>query len=200
MPIIKVKREDILSPDEVEQFIQKSKTKKNKCLIALLYLLGARVSEVLMMKRKHIAYNKDEDLLYFDMGILKRRKSVIPFRHKIPINAHARFIPYIIEYINEIKDSERLLFRSPIKEEDVPMHRSTAWKIVSNASAINVDGESKPRAWCHLFRHTRATELKEAGAGALEMMVWMGWKDTRPAVKYVHRSIKMIKKLGMEMK
>lgn len=196
MPKIKVKREDILSEDEVEQFINKAKTPRDKCLIALLYLLGARVSEILLIKRRHIAYNKDEGLLYFDMGILKRRKSVLPYRHKIPINAHARFVPYIIEYINRITDGDRLLFRSPVKDENVPMHRTTAWKIVSKASSI----ENKPSAWCHLFRHTRATMLKEQGAGGLEMMIWMGWKDSRPAEKYVHRSVKLIKKFGKDVK
>jgi len=187
MPLVKKKRNDILSVYEVKDMIEKANHEYMRCIISLLYLYGMRISEVLSLKKEDIRF--DEYYLYCRIRVSKRqRKSKseqIPYRHTIPVNVKHQFIHYIIDHWYNI-DEGNYLFESRINSNEHIDRRTVALYLERLNKSV----------YPHLFRHTRATRLAEAGASASQLQAWFGWSDMRPATVYVHQNIKMIRKLG----
>lgn len=176
MPKIKGVREDILSEEEVLSMIDRCVELEEKSLISLLFLSGARISEILSLKKKD--FWTDGNHLMIRIPSLKR-KEVIPYKHTLflPLNRD----PYISHIIYQVKSIE---FSS---QKVWSYSRNRAWRLIKR-----LDKES----WLHLFRHTRATLLAEKGATEAQLCAWFGWVDGRPAKNYVQRSEKIAKTLA----
>lgn len=176
MPKIKGMRDDVLSEEEVMEMINKCDSLEEKSLISILYLSGARISEILSLKKKD--FWTDDNHLMIRIPSLKR-KEVIPYKHTLflPLNKD----PYISHIIYQVKSIEFA------NQKVWSYSRNYAWRIIKR-----LDNNS----WLHLFRHTRATLLAEKGATEAQLCAWFGWVDGRPAKNYVQRSEKMAKTLS----
>jgi integrase len=196
MPEIKVQRDDVLSPKEVWDMIDRASDPMHKCLIAMLYLYGMRISEALTLKKESLWIDKENKYLHCKVKVQKRtkrkdgkeKKVAIPYVHTVFVPANNDFALVIIEHWKTVKENH-WVFQSP-KYEDTHYLRQSAWKMLKKLN---------PDCWCHLFRHTRVTRLAEGGGEPYQIMAWGGWKDIRSVQNYIYRSPKLIKKLADEI-
>jgi len=181
VPKIKIKREP-MARDEVAEMISKAQSQRDRVLIALLYLTGARVSEVLSLRKKDIIV--EENMIRIRMPARKRReRGPLIFRHILPISKTAPFIEEVLIYIQKLDDDNHLF--SGYKS---PMTRVRAWQIIK---------ELNQNTFPHFFRHTRLSKLSEAGADPFQLRDWSGRK-TIPW-EYVERSPAKLKSLGRRL-
>ena len=179
---ITTEREDDVMPySEVEFMIDSTNDMKMRSLIAFLYLTGCRISEALAMKREKIWF--DDEFMVVDVKVLKRKN----FSHIIKISNKAPFITNIIKWLNTLQLKDKIWHFSDNKNSA----RVMAWRELKKINS---------KTWPHLFRHTRMTNLAMMGATDVQLMVWAGWSDSRPAGVYVARSASMIEGLGRKLK
>lgn len=178
-----------------------------QCMLALLWIFGRRITEILMLKRKNIKL--EGDTLVVQFRTLKRRKDKTELYEKAITLSHP-YAHYIVEYIERIKDSERYVFpgksepREFASKATVPrtkelktyhyervehgfMSAQKAWMTVKFLN---------PFAFCHLFRHTLATYIARRGYNEDQLMAWFDWTTSRVAHGYVSRGKKMVEDLS----
>lgn len=179
MPEYKFKRKDILRPEEVQELIDNLGDPKDKGLVALMYLFGARPCEIFDVQTKDI-YVEDEKLyIRFRTRKKKRRSDMIITTRKPFCFISDRFTKYIIDYIRG-RDSEEYVFRTGNTE-------------ASQTVIINRRLKAHNPAICqYLFRHSRNTLIAENGGTESQLVVWNGWADGRPAKHYVHATQKLM--------
>lgn len=150
-------------------------------LIAVMWRSGARVSEILAIKKKDIKLT--QDYLYINFRTLKRRKELyrnLPF--KLYDDKDKNFFNrLIIEHTKKI-EANHLVWE---------MHRDTAH---SRIKKLN------PNAFPNLFRHSLNTILADNGMSDSQLKQWNGWaeKSNMPA-QYVNQSQIRLKPISMIM-
>ncbi|HKL23386.1 MAG TPA: tyrosine-type recombinase/integrase [Candidatus Nanoarchaeia archaeon] len=161
---IPTQRNDAMTRSEINKMFMKSQSAMIKGIMAVMLMTGSRISEVLMLRGKDIT--TDEEYIYFNCYILKKRNGIERIIKKIP-KTHD-YLKYFKEYVNS----------KAIKEENLvfPTSREYVWKKVKQ-----LNPESSP----HMFRHTIATYLGEK-LDIFTLQKWMGWSNLNMAVKYVH--------------
>lgn len=164
--------EEVISMNEVKYMIYNANRRDVKVLIALLYLLGARISEVLLMKKKHFKIVGDKVMI--KKKVLKREYYV----HTVPLSLGCPFIKSILKYVAELDDDNEKLFC---------FNRISAWRYLKK---IN------PRVFPHLFRHSKGTRLAEAGATEYQIQTFFGMKDSRTPSRYIRTSSKLVEPLA----
>lgn len=174
------KREDITTQEEIQTSLDKTTIPLLRAILVFLYLYGARITEVLNLKRKRIRW--DPKYIYAEVGVLKRRDSAVgPYKmvpHILRVHRKAPFIGILLEYLEGIQDGERLVF--PVSRQWV----HTKFKILN------------PFLSPHVLRHDRLFKLALAGASEYELMDWAGWSDTRPAGSYIRATGRLASKLS----
>ena len=186
MPKIKTKRDDILRPKEVEEML-KSATLEPwlQCLVALLWLFGKRISEIIKLQRKDLWI--EDNYLYVRFTVSKKasRKALAvpkPFLKRKTVK-HP-YVKYVISYLQEIKKEEAYVFAS----------QRSSYGYISRQHAYNKIKELNPKAWCHLFRESLATSMAEHGATEEELLHWFDWDRVDTAHEYVKRGTKLTEK------
>ena len=171
--------EEIPTLNELEQTIENIPNLRDRALCSLLYLTGARVSEIVRrFKVKEISVEKDGERLFyvFNIYIEKRReKKDIYRRVGIPYDKNKMFIDNIYNYIKKyrLKDTDNLF----------DIHRRTVHRIVKKHFGF------RP----HFLRHTRATHLTTLyGLSAQELQNYIGWSDIRTTAIYTHLNWKNV--------
>ena len=171
-------QKEIPSRGQLLHTIKKVKTRnttRDRALIALEYLTGARVSELLQVKRIQIekVYKINSDFIQINnVPTLKRRKPMIR-TVLIPVLREKDYLLVVLEYVNRL-DAEQILF---------PMTRQRAWQIVhDNTGYFN-----------HFFRHIRATHLTtDYGFTAQQLRQFFGWASSSMADNYSHLNMEDI--------
>ena len=180
----------------------KFSTKMISALMAFLWLFGKREIEILTLKKPDVYW--DEKFLYTRFHVRKKKKrkqQAVPFTYLKKITLTNPYVHYILSWVTEIGTNEYIFpGRSRPKKKIIKMPKKTyeyemkesgylspemAWKIIK---FIN------PQAWCHLFRHSVATQMAEEGATEDELMSWFDWDRADTAHKYVSRGTKLIEK------
>ena len=228
MPKIKTKREDVLRNNEVDEMLQKLSGKDvirgeyettlhdkpitqtfnipcrmTECLIALLWLFGKRIREVLKLKRKDVWARGNS--LYVRFHVLKKKSredEAIPKRYLKRITLENPYTKYVLGYVKAIKDPETYLFhgRSKDRVRKVKMKKKVYVYHLKNEGMMSPEKAWKiikflnPKAWCHLFRHSIATQMAEEGATEDELMDWFDWSRSDTAHDYVKRGPRLIEK------
>jgi len=145
--------------------ISRCKCLRDKALIATIFLLEARKSEVLEIRKDMI--HREDDFLIFDVPIKKRKKKLI---RKIPVPLDDPFTKYIVEYLKHCKGK---LF-------DLTPQR--VWQITKSL------GFSP-----HELRHSRLTEIASFLPSDIDLYRVAGWKLPGMAEVYVHLRYKHLK-------
>lgn len=193
--------------------VSKRKALRDKALIALLYLTGARIEEITGMKdingqyvvaplkRSQIDYDFDNPsfALVKEMPVLKRRadlkvdidKKVVLLTPKrnVPINTvfESDYWGYVQRYLNLFDSVAQHKESIGQLHEDYLFKISPehCWRIVNKSTGM----------FCHLFRHTRASHLVEYyGFGDSELRTFFGWATGAMAATYVHLNVENIMK------
>lgn len=177
MPEIKTLRDDILRRPEIDAMLELASSKMVAALIAVLWLFGKRISEVLKLRRRDV-WVKGE-YFYARFTVLKK-----PGRKERPIEKHYLkriktnhpYVKYVLACIPaELSPDDRLF----------PIGRTKAWRLLKK---IN------PNVYPHFFRESLATSMAEQGASVFELMHWFDWDRAQTAVKYVKRGTKLTEK------
>jgi integrase len=203
-PRIKTVRSDILRGNEIEAMINQAGLTYDlsiQCLIALLWLFGKRISEVIALKRKDI-YVKN-DMLYVRFTVLKKKKiglrrdrEVKPWLETIKkqylknITLEHSFTKYVLQYIEEPRFYKEEGYKKTLNEEALlfpGMYRTKAWRYIKHLD---------PKAWLHLFRESLATTWAEEGSTEEDLMHWFDWDRISTAHEYVKRGTKLIEHMA----
>jgi len=146
---------------------------KIKQIVCLLYASGARVSELIKIKKTDInlqMINKKQYLIIRHEVLKKRGKTQYV---QAPVSLQEQWL---------IEPIQSLVKNSPT-DTLVPLHRATVYRKVLKATGINPHG----------FRKLRATHLsKYHGFREAQLVKFFGWQDFRPASVYVKANLEDI--------
>jgi len=148
-----------------------------KCFLALLSDTGARISEILNIERKNVNLETKEILL----TQTKTKEDRIVYL------SNAVGVPAVNKMMKIKHDHKYLLHNSdknrPANYDDIRY----ILRIVKNALGLK-------KLHPHMFRHTTATTLVEAGADIASVMQILGHRNIKTTERYLHVSTKHVKK------
>jgi len=213
MPKVKIDRTDILRKPEVDAMLENARNvymgERLQCIIALAWIFGKRIREILRLKREDVW--TDDKFLYVRFTVSKKRGKARQPVHSMyvkKIRLDHPYVPYVLNWVNRIK--EGYIFPSYTKPRKVRV--KARWKgkdgevkekwyeyeweggHLSDARARQLIKQVNPQAWWHFFRESLATQMAEMGATEEELMHWFDWSDPRVAHEYVKRGTKLIEK------
>jgi len=153
---------EILSLREISAIVENLPSFRDKLLVLLLYESGARIGEILNLRRGDVTFD--------EYGAKLRLKGKTGTRY-IRVVKTARFLEAWVE----LNKSDRLF----------ELSNQRVCQILKEAAK---KAGIKKRVHPHLFRHTRATHLAKYLTEP-ELKVYFGWsKDSRMPAIYVHLS------------
>ncbi len=166
MPKKTLRRDQILTVEDIEKMIGISKDLMEKAFLAFLFESGARINEILPVRVKYIQYDGKNRMIITIYGT----KAGEDFR-RIPCVFSDQ---YIRNYLEICKPADRLF----------PIAYNTSWKLVKRLGVqAGIDKPLSP----HKFRHARATDLalrKNPEAFTKKMLGWVD--DSRMIARYTH--------------
>lgn len=170
--------EELLTQEEIKKLINTTSNLKYKLLVSLLYESGARISEILDLKLKHISFEKDKPIV----KLLVNGKTGT---RRIPIYAA---VPYLRKYLNEAhidkNNGDCFLFYA----KNTPLKRIDYNTIRLRLRWIKKKGEIKKAINPHIFRHSRASYLANFLTEA-QMKHYFGWtQSSKMCQTYIHMS------------
>jgi len=163
IPVKKNEMVEILSKEQVERLINACGAVGGlelKTLVALTYETGARVGEILSLRKRDIVFDEYGARLFIKVS--KSEKRVVR------LFLYAKLLSIYLETLGEIGDDE-LIFKHNYNTFLIKLRK--AWKLA---------GLPEIKKKFHVLRHTRATEfLKERVLTEKEMMIWFGWRTRK---------------------
>jgi len=150
---------------------------RDRALLALLYLTGGRISEVLRLRKSQFDFVDPNFIIIKDMIVVKRKKSVVtregyPIREvALPLKGRlAAFTELVVKYLDLLDEDEKLF----------KFTRQRAWQIV-----YYITGK-----WNHYFRSQAESYLgryvfRRDPVGLAE---YMGIKNMQTLREYVKTS------------
>jgi len=136
--------------------------RRDRCLMALLFLTAGRISEVLSLVREQFDFQADPNFIIIrNMILVKRLKTrkgkpvkhtTSPIRDEVALPLHgplSKFTRLVEDYVLSISDPKAKLF---------PFSRRRAWQIVKHTTSDLVwkdfrgKGKDVKGAWPHWFR------------------------------------------------
>jgi integrase len=190
---------DIISEQEIERIINAAEGLPQKALIAMLYLTGARPSEVCLSYQRLTIWNKElqkierviyeggrTGLLIKDIKIEGRDVSItLPIRKKrTKVRSEHTLVfskkktPYI-NLILEYQADKRKKFGEEDPLFDFTTRTAQRW-IKTIDTRLELNG-----LICKLFRNTRLTKISKLAQTEEEIRQWAGHADTRSLGKYI---------------
>ena len=134
MPIVKVKREDILREDEFNGMLNKLEgkytiigeykttlhgkpivqkfhidCKQIQCLLCLLWIFGKRIQEILLLRRKDL-YTEGGFLFVGFIVLKKKKRKPVQERYIKRITLEHPYTHYILDYMSSINDPKEYMF------------------------------------------------------------------------------------------
>lgn len=170
---------DILTLEEVNEFIATIPNLKHKACVALLYSAGLRVSEM-----RHLRY---EDISRKDMRIYIRPSKSRSDRYAI-LSKNA--LDILTKYWLSFGRPKEWLF--PGLKADQPIVSFTVSRFITDH--CHFLGWDKP-VTAHMLRHSFSTHLYEQGYDLLTIQKLLGHKSASSSLVYVHLGTKTMKAL-----
>jgi len=172
----KVQASDILTEDEVHKLIDVAEYTRDKCFVAMLYELGARVSEIGNLRYGDITKDK------FGYVVDLSGKT----GHRTPLLITSS--PYITAWLNEhpTKKSESPLWvMIGSRDKEKKMVYGTLRALIKR---LVKKTEIKKRVHPHLFRHSRVTHaLANGEMSEAQAEIYFGWiPGTKMMAEYSH--------------
>jgi len=165
-----MKREkQALTPAQVNALVNAAETLRDKAFIAVLYLTGARVSEVARVLATE-NFARSSTHLIVRVPTLKNRRQ--PFRH-VPLPIEDPLTQTVLAYLQQASRTEPLW----------PFSRQYAHRLLKRLGRRIGVADLHP----HMLRHTRLTHAAVYGdLHEFDLMRFAGWSGPEPARTYVH--------------
>ena len=187
--IFKIKQSEavitIIPDAHIELLMNRLQNSRDKLILKILYLTGARIGEVLDLKIENIPYpNLDETF-----GVLKNIKSKGKYRNL--------FIPMkLIEEIDSFIINERALIDTEHSYLFVALQKQNLGHPLTYRSIYDIFDRAKKKAGLkfnfHDIRHTFVTHLAEMGMDVSIISIIAGHKHIQTTEKYTHLSDRYI--------
>ena len=167
-----------MSVSEVERLLSAIDNLKHRCILALIYASGLRVSELINLKITDI--HSERGLIHIRDGKgHKDRYSLLP----------KSLIPQLRQYYKEWKPGQ-FLFEGPTL--DSKYSSSSIRKIMQRAlKKAKVNSNATP----HTLRHSFATHLLESGTNLRYIQELLGHQSSKTTEIYTHISQKNIENI-----
>lgn len=169
-----------ISPDKIFELIQNGKRwpyktkqefyeKRDKALLALIYLSGGRVNEVLRVEKKQFGFSDEDFILIHEFRISKRKertieKEGIP-RIVVPLPRTDKFKKFTDLILDYYEVAPEHLFK---------IGRKRAWAIIKHMTG----------KWCHYFRSQRLSYLVNRLRSATVASKIVGIKNPQTITHY----------------
>lgn len=169
----------MLEPLDVVEILKKAECDRDACLVALLYLSGRRVQEILALQKKDFSFSNPERVSFktfnekcfkpYRVGrfsIMKKGQYtlrwkgwVIPYNTRYYEAINPQYSPqglsglllnhFVVDYLAKLKDDEYLF--AP--------HRDYGRLYLNQSRAYQIIRKMDERLWLHAFRHINFTRL-----------------------------------------
>jgi integrase len=178
LPQYKKDEKKEINETELRKMMEKAPTTQ-KVAVALLYITGARPTELLALKKKDFIILEGE--LRIKLETLKRGWA----RILIFDRAETPFVnELIIPYVNRLKEEESDIFGF---KTDARL-RQIVYRLSNNTLTS------------YTFRHNRMAKLADLGMSPYELMAWKGSRTMDSVIPYVIRSGQTIEKFKNKIK
>jgi len=157
-----------LTQEELKKLLRNVTSKRDKALILLAYSYGLRASEVGLLRREDI----DFDRLKIRIQRLKGSiSSECPLRPEVATALKS--------YLRTRKDNSSILFPS---KRGLPINRRTLDYLMKKYGERV--GIPKEKRHFHVLKHSIATHLLDAGADIMFVKDWLGHKNIQNTIVY----------------
>lgn len=175
----------ILEPNEIKEICDRATCSRDECLVALLYLTGRRIGEVLPLQKKDFKYDQEKNVVSFKCRNEKtyrfkrigkytiqvvKTKRVYDEREKVWRSYSSIWYEQIEPMFSTIGPSGRLLARfvldhlDSLQDEDsyvfAPI-RKVYYDHIKRSQAYKIVRKLDERLWLHALRHMDFTRLYE---------------------------------------
>lgn len=146
----------VVGCDEIKKYIDSTDDKEMKILIALAWLFGARLSELLSLKKKDFEINKEEDSLYINIITLKTKDKRM---RKIVLSlSKDKFVSdLIVPYVQSIENGDSKLFSRKKRTYQLKMKKLNELLHGSNTNNYITFHYLRHSAITHLARNCSAS-------------------------------------------
>lgn len=148
-----------------------------KCFLALLSDTGARINEIMMIEKRNVCLERREILLTHTKTNDDR---IVYLSEKVGLPA--------VQKMLSIKHTHKFLLHN-IERNRPANYDDIRYILKLTKKQLNI-----PKLHPHMFRHTTATTLIEAGADIASIMSILGHKNIQTTERYLHVSKKHVKK------
>lgn len=160
--------------------------RRDRLMISILFNTGVRVSELVSIKIKDITINKNGTGLIRVIG--KGRKE-----RTIPLWKSTQ--SYLADYMAETRCSDDdYLFKSKQGENLTRSGVTYRLDCLVKKAAFHCPSLLKKRVTPHVFRHTTAMHLLEAGVDISTIAIWLGHESIETTHKYMVADIRLKEK------
>lgn len=178
MPKYSFKIDELLFEEEVRNMYNRADSEVKRVLLSLLWITGARPTEVIMLKREDIRFNQDKleiTLKTLKLGgdgqkfIVRDRTLVFDRPREIEANI---YLETIVDYVKMIPPETRVI------------KYTTRWaeKVVNRLSEMTLGKKLSP----YHFRHSVMTWLARHGASIDQLMYFKGARSYDSVKPYIH--------------
>jgi integrase len=154
----------VVSASDVEKLVQAAQSPLDKAAMSILFDLGARIEEFL-----NITVN---DVIKTEKGYKVQINFSKTFARTLPLD---KSIPHLEEWLNiHPKHIPQLIPRS--YNQSLDRLKQLGNKVIG----VNINNQ--------IIRHSKATQLAQAGVGRYQMCEWMGWAmSSKMPDRYIRR-------------
>ncbi len=181
---------EIVTKEKIQKYLDIAEEEDFKVLLALAWLTGARISELLALKRRDVIIDEETKTISFKLITLKQKKISL---RELPFSFDDPFIGMIIEYVKKIDDEYAKLF-----DYSKRYYQKELEKI--NKELYGDDEENKSE-WItfHYLRHSLITYLaRELNATPYEIKSWTGHKSSAFEEYIIQKAVERFKgKMGL---
>lgn len=171
----------VYTVDEIMPYIKNANGNRMKILIALAFLTGARISEMLALRKKDFLVINDE--LRIVMKTLKRKGD---YKRELIFSINDDpFIKGIMKFVDGLRKAETVLF---------PMTKRTYQARLLKLNRLIHGENTRKYIIFHQLRHSAITYLaRDLRASAWEIASWTGHKSTAYEEYMIHGAAKRFK-------
>ena len=156
----------IASQHDVEKMLERATTDRDRFIVSVLYLTGARPSEILELKKGDIYEDESYIKIRLVTKKLGRSKGFTIRERTLEIDFNAPFLKHVTNWHNT-SPNELLI---DITTDNL---RQKIYQLSNN------------KLCPYHFRHSRLTKLSRNGASLDELMYWKGSKDLKSVSEYL---------------
>lgn len=175
----------VLSQDEVQRMFDVCENTKHKVILALLYSMGLRVSELINLKWAHI----DRSRMIVNIVQAKGNKD-----RQCPLDE--TLIPLLEKYCKEYKLQKSIYVLTG--QNDAPQY--SAKSVGEVMKQLAAKAKISKRVYTHLMRHNCFTHMVEDGTDINLIQKLAGHSSAKTTALYTHISDNLISKIRSPLK